>query len=1012
MKNIYLILCFLCPSLLAAQSIDSAAIKQVDSLITVSRLLTDNGFYEEALKITGIAEQIALDRIGRETAAYGNCCVNRGRVYAADAKYSESEKWYLEAQAIRAKALGKDHLDYGRTFNYLGQLYLDMSQYEQAEQNFLEALAIFEKGAGKASVGYAGILVNLSNMYIVMNLYEKAEPLLFEAKNIFENKLHDTKHPFYKNCLRAMTVLYDKTHNYKQSELLYLQLKGKWEQETNRASLKYAAYLVDFADLYREMGNYKKAESLYLEAKTLYEEKLTDHETHYAFFLNHFATLYQNMGMYEKAESLYLKSRPFLENVYGKESDEYTSYLKTLAFLYSSMNELEKAEILYLESMHIIEKMHGKKHIKYVGTLVNLGSIYTQMNKLKKAEPFLLEAKEIVEDSLKNPDHPYNIHCLKKLSILYEKQGKYAATEPLLSSVSSLQQAQLLKATSFLSEQELAYYTATFQKDGRRLLSFLDERHAKNTEDGNLAALAYDQTLFFKGFLLNAAAKLNKMAMTSPEIEEENNRLKGYRRRLATEYALPINERTGVAELEEAANASEKELARKLGVYADMARQINWQEVQAALQPDAVAIEFVHYRISSDSIVYAALLLKPSGTAPQFIPLFEERQLDKLLQTQNIQAPELAKQLYADAPTGPNRLYELLWQPMEETLADVQTVYFSPTGLIHRLNIGAIAMPSPLRGQSAEGRCLADRFHLVEVSSTRQLIDGGQQIADDASLNNNAILFGGIKYDMDTTAIASANAVLDASNLASRSRGLDFEQADSTLRGDTWKYLSWTNVEVKTVEGILAQAGIKPVLRKDYEATEEAFKAIGVDGRSPRILHLATHGFFFPDPKSRDEEGGMLAPLGRDDEPVFKISEHPMIRSGLLLAGGNHAWESGRPAKPGMEDGILTAYEISQINLKNTELVVLSACETGLGDIQANEGVYGLQRAFKIAGAKYLIMSLWQVADYQTQQLMSTFYRKWLNDKMTIPDAFRSAQQAMREKYKDPFLWAGFVLVE
>jgi len=113
-----------------------------------------------------------------------------------------------------------------------------------------------------------------------------------------------------------------------------------------------------------------------------------------------------------------------------------------------------------------------------------------------------------------------------------------------------------------------------------------------------------------------------------------------------------------------------------------------------------------------------------------------------------------------------------------------------------------------------------------------------------------------------------------------------------------------------------------------------------------------------------------------------------------------------------LEDGIVTAYEISQMNLSNTELVVLSACETGLGDIQGNEGVYGLQRAFKIAGAKYLIMSLWQVPDFQTQELMTTFYSRWIEDKLPIPDAFSSAQKTMREKYKDPFLWAGFVLVE
>ncbi len=137
-----------------------------------------------------------------------------------------------------------------------------------------------------------------------------------------------------------------------------------------------------------------------------------------------------------------------------------------------------------------------------------------------------------------------------------------------------------------------------------------------------------------------------------------------------------------------------------------------------------------------------------------------------------------------------------------------------------------------------------------------------------------------------------------------------------------------------------------------------------------------------------------------------------MIRSGLLLAGANQAWKTGQSAQLDMEDGILTAYEISQLDLSNTELVVLSACETGLGDIQGNEGVYGLQRAFKIAGAKYLIMSLWQVPDFQTQELMTLFYQNWLTQNQPLPEAFRAAQQAIREKYLHPYFWAGFVLVE
>ena len=206
---------------------------------------------------------------------------------------------------------------------------------------------------------------------------------------------------------------------------------------------------------------------------------------------------------------------------------------------------------------------------------------------------------------------------------------------------------------------------------------------------------------------------------------------------------------------------------------------------------------------------------------------------------------------------------------------------------------------------------------------------------------------------------------------------------------------------------MLQKRGFKTALQTGPAATEETFKQLGRTESSPRILHLATHGYFFPDPKVKSDSRQAMD----GSSPVFKISDHPMIRSGLILAGANHAWKTGKPLG-NREDGVLTAYEISQLDLRNTELVVLSACETGLGQIEGNEGVYGLQRAFKIAGAKNLIMSLWQVPDNQTLELMTYFYQKLLLEKMPVRQALRAAQAEMRRQRYEPFYWAGFVVVE
>ena len=184
-------------------------------------------------------------------------------------------------------------------------------------------------------------------------------------------------------------------------------------------------------------------------------------------------------------------------------------------------------------------------------------------------------------------------------------------------------------------------------------------------------------------------------------------------------------------------------------------------------------------------------------------------------------------------------------------------------------------------------------------------------------------------------------------------------------------------------------------------ASEENLKALS--GVAPQVLHIATHGFFLPEPGKKNKEPAI------DQSNTYRLAEDPLLRSGLVLAGANYTW-SGKMPIEGTEDGIATAYEISQLNLSNTELVVLSACETALGDVQGSEGVFGLQRGFKMAGVKKMIVSLWQVPDKETGELMTAFYSYWLNGK-NIEEAFYQAQAELRKKYS-PFYWAAFVLVE
>ena len=979
--------------------VDTAAVARgVDSMIELSRVLTEKKDFNKALEVSETAEKLALEKLGRETVAYANVCYNHGVVFQMKMENAEAEKWWLESLAIRKRVLGKENPDYAQSLNNLAIFYTSMGDYEKAMPLNLESISIREKTLGKEHAEYARSLNSQAILYYYLGSYEQAEPLYLEAKAIW-GKTSGVEHPDYANSLNNLAVLYKAMGDYEKAEVLYLETKGIREK-LGKENSEYARVLNNLALLYQNMGNYEKAETLCLESKAIREKILGKAHPDYAWSLNVLAILYKSMGKYEQAEPLYLEAKAILEEALGKEYSGNYLVINNLATLFKSVGKYGEAEALLLEANANLEKTFGRKHPNYAISLNNLAHLYASMNNYEKAEQFYLEAEAILKIAL-GEEHPEYLKSLIGLANLHVVTGRPTQAAALYNEAEKLQQALLAKALHHLSERELNKYLLLFSENQARTLSLTQIPAAPNLL---ITRTAYNNSLFYTGFLLNASCQISNLAHDDSISTVKYNLFKSYHRRLAKQYALPVSDRdsTLVAELETKANDTEKDLAHTVAGFGEALRQVSWQEVQAALQPGEAAIEFIRFDYynpqPTDSVLYAALLLKPGIESPAFINLFEEKQLEALLEPLAGLGGDGWNELYA-GKMGES-LHQLLWQPVEAHLDGVKTVYFSPSGLLHRLNLGAI--PS---GKSAT---LSDHLELVAMGSTRQLtVANGQQTAAGAE---TAVIFGGIQYEMDSTAISPA----EPEGLANRHRGPSFSQTDSSLRGGTWKYLKYSDKEADNIQSLLQTAGFQTEARKGYAATEEAFKLLGRGRPSPRILHVSTHGFFFPEAPPSPPEGGENAgnspPSGGLGGP-FKASEHPLIRSGLLLAGANYAWQAGQPLGK-REDGILTAYEISQMDLRHTELVVLSAYETGLGDIKGNEGVYGLQRAFRIAGAKYLIMSLWQVPDFQTQELMTFFYQKWLEEKMTVRQALKAAQEEMRQKRYEPFYWAGFVLVE
>jgi len=951
MKLKLLLVALLFPWIATAQQFDTVGVLgQVDSLLEVSRSLGEKGELDQAIKLNKVAERLVLEHLGTEHIVYGKVCSVYSRLFLNEGDLPEAKLWLLRALEIKRKNLGKDHIGCASDLTQLGFLSQSLGNYTDSEGFMVEAKNIYEANFGKAHPQYAVATIQLATLYAQNDESEKAELLFLEAKNLFESGLIDANHHFYSICLNNL------------------------------------------ANVYRDLGLNQKAEHLYYQSLQIVKKKLGEDHPEYARGLSNLAGNYLQQERFEAVEPLLLQAKNIMEKAGASETAVYSEIIGNLAVLYIQIGQLEPAEVFVVQSLAIEEKLSGRQHERTARILTILGELSWKKGDALKAEALYLEALTIHKTTL-GQDHPVYLNTLHGLIDLYWRLNRFSEAVALTTEVWEGEKSMIIKSAQHLSEQEMSEHIHYFSVYQSTLYSFTQSQP-------KLSAASYDNALFHKGFLLNSIQQLQGIVARNPASAEKFTDLKTLQLELAAQYTSPIMERDSVAiaYLMLQASSLEKDLVRGVAGYGEAIRQVRWQEVQAALKPNEAALEFVDYQYfnpgATDSTFYAALLIRPGDIQPQFVPLFEKKELQLLLQGAKGGNNFLKiNELYTSKPlkSGQKSTYELIWNPLEPLLKQCSTVYYAPSGLFHYLNLAAIPTP--------DGKTFGDTRHIVLLGSTRSLAIPDTRVQKRL---NDAYLAGGIRYESDDSNNSFANQNIAMRGVAPFNAPV-FQPDSSATRATALNYLPATANEVAEIGQMLHSANFNTRVDTGFYASEEVFRSLGMEKPSPRILHIATHGYFFPDPKGKKANAG--------SELIFKMSDHPMIRSGLIMAGAKQAWLTGKHPE-GQEDGILTAYEISQMNLSKTELVVLSACETGLGDISGNEGVYGLQRAFKIAGAKYLIMSLWKVDDRSTKAFMTEFYGQWLQGKQSIPEAFRATQQTMKKQFPSPYDWAGFVLIE
>jgi len=903
--------------------------------------------------------------------------------------YANAIKCFLQAKNIFERTAGKRHPNYATSVNNLGLLYFSISDYARAERYYLESASITEEVLGKDHPNYAISLNNLGRLYDDMGDYTRAERYYLESASIIE-KAHGKEHPSYAVSLNNLGGLYNNMGDYTMAERCLLEAASIREKTLGKDHQFYAISLNDLGLLYMTMGDYVRAERYYLDALSIYEKTLGKNHPYYATSLNGLGLLYKNKGDYEKAERCYLEAMSIRERMLGKNHPSYATSLNNLGSLFSNKGDFARAERYFLEATSISERVHGRNHPDYATSLNNLGALYFNMHDYIKAERYYLDAASIWEKTL-GKNHPYYITSLDNLYALYLAKKEYNKAIILKKETSQLNKDQVNKNFSFLSErQRNAYWN-------RNVLLFestysLSLYHP--VPDSNI--LNYDNALFAKGLLLrtNNTIRDSIYASGNQRLINQFEELGSLRQQISNLRQSSGNDEY-VQTLEQQAEALDKSLTRSSSAFrnfqADLA--LNWRNVRDSLRSNEAAIEFVSFRIYdqrwTNTTQYAALILRPGMNAPQWIPLCEENTLaDIFKQLDGKRVHEQPRILYDEQGAA---LYTAIWQPLEKALEGVTTVYYSPSGLLHKVAFNAI----PAGG----GKRLMDIYNLNLVSTTREVVYLRTRTA---LAPNSAVVYGGLLYNTDAISMIREAQVYTRSG-AVQTRDLAI---DSDTSVDFWDYLQYTEAESRAIERLLNASRIPLTLFNGSRGNKESFKALS--GNKTTVIHLATHGFFNHDLDRNYEEQQRLQQISQ--QTAFRPSDNPLRRSGLILSGAN-TW--ARNPVEGAQNGVLLAEEVAGLNLLGTELVVLSACETALGVVDNSEGVFGLQRAFKLAGAQTLIMSLWKVDDEATSILIGAFYENWLAGK-TKQDAFKEAQRKMRAdaRYASPFYWAAFVLMD
>lgn len=934
----------------------------------------------------------AVELVKSGTPEYANALNSLVVYYSQAGDMASADRIQKRAMKEARKRLKEDGASYATILNNHAIRMANMGYYTQALEFAKEAKAQFEESGHQTTLPYAKLLVNTATIYSHLHQYAEARQLLETALPVLESTV-GRQNTDYIRATSDLSAVYKAAGNLEKADEM-ANVSDKIGRELGgQDNLKYAKSLSKQATVFASNGNYRRAIEHEKQALRIYERR--NDQGNAAVSLCDLASYFFHDGDHAAAIALADSALHIFEKS-GKPSLSHAQVLNNVSILYYNLDDFAKAADYGKRSLAMYEQLNETESAIYAKVLANVGLFSFRNQQLGPAIEYTERAFDIHKRIL-GEEHPDNVFLMYNLANYYSEQKQPQKAQDFYNRALTLQ--SLMVRTNFLhltsAERERFWSMKNYVFKLAPTLAFID----RDNED--LLANAYNSTLFTKGILLNSDIDFKNLLLQSNDktLLGKYNRLTDLYERENALLKLPAARRG--KEFEDVVNQIyelERELVKGSKEYGSFTSNLNigLADVSRSLGSDDVAVEFIDDYIEGIGRTYMALYLRKGWQKPRMEVLFSDHDLEELDYD-----GKTFQQAFA-TPKGINRIYndtllgKKIWQPLVRHFDGVKNIYFSPSGLLYQFGIEYLFCNDSLR--------VGDVYNLYRLSSTKSLAQ-----AHDAPQMKTATIFGGLNYDMTVAQLQTQHDRLQADAGYMALAGLtpiedDTRALDSISTRGSVSYLPGTLEEAQTIGLQLRQHSVDTQMKLMEEGTEEAFKALNGQRRS--IIHIATHGFFFSEEQVRRSAGALVF-LQTDADGT---RDHSMNYSGLLLSGSNYTLR-GKKLPQHLEDGILTAKEISQIDLRGAELIVLSACQTGLGEIK-DDGVFGLQRGFKKAGAQTLLMSLWSVSDAATNIMMSSFYTH-LMEGMTKHQAFLKAQQAVRDGgFQDPYYWASFIILD